>query len=470
MSKDEIWRWSAAELSTRIASREVSAREATLSAMHRLEQVNGHLNAVVATLGDEALEAADQADALLDRGIRIGPLHGIPVTTKINVDQKGCATSNGVVAYGRQMALEDSPPVANWRQAGAIIFGRTNTPAFSWRWFTDNDLHGRTLNPWDGRLTPGGSSGGSAASVAAGIGQLAHANDLGGSIRYPAYCCGVPGIRPTIGRVPAFNPSAEADRPFSAQLFGAQGVIARSVRDVRLGLLPMAHGDHRDPLWVPAPWSFPDAEPVRRVALFAPLPQECDVEVLAALDDAERVLAHSGYVVERKAPPSFEECATLWQTLVINEVRQAMFPEIEKLGDETIRVVARTMGAISPEVDLEGFSAAWMRRNSLLRAWQQFLRDYPVIVMPVSLKKPMWQDADQVGEEGMSAVLRAQSPLLALVPLGLPALVVPMGMRGGAPSGVQVVASRFREDLCFEVGEHLETAFPCTMAMDSVKG
>src|SRR5215203_2930111 len=137
--------------------------------------------------------------------------------------QRGLPTSNGVLAFRDVVAVEDSPVVANLRRAGAVIMGRTNTPAFSWRWFTDNALHGRTLNPWDAGVTPGGSSGGASAAVAAGIGAIAHGNDIGGSVRYPAYACGVAGLRPSAGRIPAFNPSAAAERPLSSQVLSAQG-------------------------------------------------------------------------------------------------------------------------------------------------------------------------------------------------------------------------------------------------------
>src|SRR5581483_1913957 len=153
---------------------------------------------------------------------------------------------------------------ANFRKAGAIVIGLTNTPEFSLRAFTDNPLHGQTYNPWDPAITCGGSSGGAAASIAAGIGCIAHGNDIGGSLRWPAACCGVATIKPTLGRVPAFNESATAERPPMAQLMSVQGPIARQVADVRLGLRALAQRDPRDPWWVPAPLEGPPpARPVK---------------------------------------------------------------------------------------------------------------------------------------------------------------------------------------------------------------
>lgn len=239
----EIWRLDAVDLAQAIRVRAISARQAVTACLERLEAVNPSINAVVDVLADEALAAAQAADEAVSRGAELGPLHGVPVTIKVNVDQAGRATTNGVVAFRDVIAKADSPPVANWRKAGAIIIGRTNAPAFSWRWFTDNDLYGATCNPWHPGITPGGSSGGAAAALAAGIGALAHGNDIGGSIRYPAYACGVAGIRPTFGRVPSYNPSATEERPLSMQIMSVQGPLARRVRDLRLGLV--AHGPVR---------------------------------------------------------------------------------------------------------------------------------------------------------------------------------------------------------------------------------
>jgi amidase len=156
MSRD-LWRLSAVDLARQISLREISCQEATASCLARLDAVNPRLNAVAEVRADEAMAAAAQADAMLERGETTGVLHGVPVTTKINVDQAGSATTNGVVAYRDSVAATDSPAVANLRNAGAIIIGRTNAPAFSFRWFTDNALHGRTLNPYDATRTPGGS-------------------------------------------------------------------------------------------------------------------------------------------------------------------------------------------------------------------------------------------------------------------------------------------------------------------------
>lgn len=242
---NELWRWSAGDLARGIRTRQISSREAVAACLQRTQAVNPTLNAIVQVLEREALAAADEADRAVARGDALGPLHGVPVTTKVNVDQAGLPTTNGVVAFKDVIARDDSPVVANLRKAGAVIFGRTNTPAFSFRWFTDNDLHGRTLNPWSKAHTPGGSSGGASSAVAAGMGPIAHGNDLAGSVRFPASCTGVFGLRPSFGRVPAFQPSAAEERPLAVQLMSVQGPLARTVADIRLALQAMAAADPR---------------------------------------------------------------------------------------------------------------------------------------------------------------------------------------------------------------------------------
>ena len=201
----EPWRLDASDLARLIRLGRLSSREAVTSCLARMDAVNSKLNAVVRRMDDEALAAADACDAARARGEALGRLHGVPVTTKINVDHRGHPTDNGAVALKDRIEPEDSPVVANLRKAGAVFIGRTNAPAFSMRIITDNGLHGRTFNPLDRAITPGGSSGGAGASVASGMGPIAQGNDIAGSVRIPAYCNGVIGLRTGLGRVPAYS-------------------------------------------------------------------------------------------------------------------------------------------------------------------------------------------------------------------------------------------------------------------------
>src|SRR5215475_13231309 len=198
------------------------------------------------------MRQADRVDAAIAKGESVGPLAGVPVTVKVNVDQAGFATTNGLKLQKDAIASVNNPVVENLVKAGAVILGRTNCPAVSYRWFTSNLIHGDTKNPRDPAITPGGSSGGAGAAVAAGIGHIAHGTDIAGSIRYPAYACGVHGLRPTVGRIPAFNPGLP-ERPIGPQISAVSGPLARTIGDIRIALAAMSAYDYRDPWWVPAP-------------------------------------------------------------------------------------------------------------------------------------------------------------------------------------------------------------------------
>ncbi|SDB70160.1 amidase family protein [Belnapia rosea] len=458
----ELWRWDATDLARAIRLRAISAREAVRSVLDRCTAVNPSINAVVLVLGDEALAAAEAADAAIARGEAVGPLHGVPVTTKINADQKGLPTSNGSTSWRDLIAPEDSAVVANLRAAGAIIVGRTNTPALSMRWFTENALHGRTLNPWSHGHTPGGSSGGAAAACAAGIGPIAHGNDLGGSVRYPAYACGIAGIRPSFGRVPAFNPTMAAERPLSGQLMSTQGPLARRVADLRIALTAMARGDARDPWWMPAPLDGPPMERPVRVALSVdPAGTGVHPEVAEAVRRAGRILEAAGYAVEEREPPDFAGTARDWDALAHGEARLFMAEIFERHGDAGAQDTYRYMLAHCPPNDLEGHLRLLARRTTRQRDWARFMAKVPLVLCPVSGEPPFPQGLDVAGQQGFDSVYRAQQPLLATPLLGLPSVSVPTGLTAeGLPMGVQIIAPRWREDLALDAAEVVEAACP----------
>jgi len=465
----DLWRWDAVELAAAIRTRRISSREATRAVLDRLAAVNPALNAVTVLLADQALAAADRADAAVRRGEALGPLHGVPVTIKENVDQEGAATANGVPAFKDLMATTDSPPVANWKRAGAVIVGRTNTPAFSLRWDTDNELRGRTFNPWSRRHTPGGSSGGAAASLAAGIAPLAHGNDLGGSIRYPAYCCGVAGIRPMLGRVPSYNQTAADERPPGTQLMSVQGPLARRVRDMRLGLAAMSARDPRDPWWAPAPLlGEPVARPVRVALTIDPAKGGVRADVAAAVREAGNALANAGYAVEEIEPPDVEGVAATWATICVNEMRHVTQPWIRKYGGAAInRSLDLTLAAV-PDVGLDGYMKALALRAKHIRDWTLFMERYPLVVGPVSTEPPFEIGFDTTSAERHAEVTRAQRLLVAVNLLGFPAVSVPTGVAGGLPLGVQVIGARYREDLCLDAAEAIEAQRPLPTPIEPV--
>lgn len=451
----ETWRLSAAELADRIRARQLSAREAAKSALDRLTAVNPAINAVVDCRPEEVLAQADAVDAALARGEDPGILAGVPVTVKVNIDQAGHATTNGVTLQRDLIAQSNSPVVDNLRRAGAIILGRTNTPAFSYRWFTSNQLHGTTRNPRDPLLTPGGSSGGAAAAVASGIGHLAHGTDIAGSIRYPAYACGVHGLRPTLGRVPAYNASLP-ERAIGPQLTAVSGPIGRTIQDLRLGLAAISASDPRDPWWVPAPLEGPS---LPKVAALCVRPDGLQVvpEVEAALHDAARRLRERGWRVDEiDALPPLKEAADLQITLWLGDGYATMEAAAIRENDPGALAALAGHKARAAALDLAGFSHTLTRRATLLRLWQQFMLDYPLVMLPVSAELPFTDQLDLQGEAAYARVWTAQMTQIGLPLLGLPALSVCTGMHGTSPLGVQLVAARYREDICLLAGEAIE--------------
>lgn len=458
----DLWRWDAVEVARAIRAREVSSREAVKSCLARIEAINPRINAIVDRMADEALQAADRADAAVKKGGEPGPLHGVPVTLKINVDIAGRPTSNGVVAFKDKVPSEESPCVIQWRNAGSVFVGRTNVPAFSTRYFTDNALHGRTLNPWDPKRTPGGSSGGAAAAVATGMGYLAHGNDRAGSIRYPSYACGVYGLRPTLGRIATFEPGVPETLAITTQLANTQGPLARSVRDLRLGTSTMMGRDARDPWWVPIPLSDTALRP-GRVAMCSGIPEaDVDPAVAAAVKRAGKWLADTGYEVEEAAPPHLHEAGSLFFTLVVsenavsNDDRAGTTKAIEVLGDEPCKRARRSMVASIRPLDYEGYVAALARRAALLRRWMVFFERYQFALLPISWQRPFPVDEDQKGEAAMAALLQAQVPILAASTLGLPGLACPATLADGVPVGVQLVGPRYGEEMLFAAAEAIE--------------
>jgi amidase len=452
---DDLWRLPAADLAHLIRSKKVSAKEAATSALSRLDAVNPKINAVIDHRPEDVLEQAAIVDAAIARGEDAGLLAGVPVTVKVNIDQQGFATTNGLKLQRDVIAAGSNPVIDNLRKAGAVILGRTNCPAFSYRWFTTNLIHGDTKNPRDASLTPGGSSGGAGAAVAAGIGHIAHGTDIAGSIRYPAYVCGVHGLRPTVGRVAAFNASLP-ERPIAAQISAVSGPLARTIGDLRIALEAMSARDVRDPWWVPAPLQGPEM-PKRAALCLNPDGLETVAEVKAAVVEAGKRLARAGWTVEEIADtPPLREAAD-WQTkLWLGDGYEAQLEAAEQEGDPGALACLRGNRSKVFPFDQASFSKALMRRATLSRQWLLFLEKYPVLLIPVSGELPFPDHLDCKDEASFARVWRAQLTQIAIPFMGLPGLTVATGLVGRIPVGVQVVASRYREDLCLLAGEAIE--------------
>ncbi|MBR1276736.1 amidase family protein [Bradyrhizobium sp. AUGA SZCCT0283] len=458
----DLWRLSAAEIASLIRSKKVSAKEAATAALARLDAVNPKINAVVDHRPEDVLAQASAVDAAIGRGEDAGSLGGVPVTVKVNIDQEGFATTNGLKLQRDAIAKSNSPVIDNLRKSGAVILGRTNCPAFSYRWFTTNLIHGDTRNPRDPGITPGGSSGGAGAAVAAGIGHIAHGTDIAGSIRYPAYACGVHGLRPTMGRIAAFN-AALPERPIGPQISAVSGPLARTIGDIRIALAAMSAKDYRDPWWVPAPLEGP-AMPKRVAMCLNPDGLDPVPEVKAAVADAGKRLARAGWIVEEIAnTPPLREAADLQTKLWLGDGYEAQLEAAEREGDPGALACLRGNRAKVHPFDL---SKTLTRRATLTREWLAFFENYAVLLMPVSGELPFPDQLDRKDEASFARVWHAQLPQIAIPFMGLPGLTVSTGLVGRVPVGVQLVSGRYREDLCLAAGEAIEAGGTPSAAID----
>ncbi|MFW5641872.1 MAG: amidase [Roseicyclus sp.] len=461
-----LWQWSATEIARATRARVVSAREVTEAALARMEAVNPGLNAVVESLAEEARAEAAALDA---RAAPKGPLHGVPVTIKINVDQKGHATSNGVAAYRDLVAPDDAPVVRNLKEAGAVVIGRTNTPEFSFRAETDNPLFGMTHNPWGPHVSAGGSSGGAASAVMAGIGALAHGNDIGGSLRFPASATGAVTLKPGLGRVPAWNPGQKAERGLLAQSMSVQGLIARNAGDLALSMPALIAPDPRDPFHVPLPWRGPALDdPVRVAVARDDFGFGLHPEVATALDRAASALSDAGYAVTEAEPPRVFEAGNLGYGAILGELAALVGPDIAAHGSDIVKASFETRFEIFPPLAGADLLRAMAERSGHARAWSLFLEEYPLLLSPFLLKPFFRPGRDIEGLAGARETLGEAQWSLAVSFTGLPAGVLPTHLAdlpdGPRPIGVQIAGRRWREDLIVEAMRAIEARIPplCT--------
>jgi amidase len=278
-------------------------------------------------LAEQALDAARAADRAVASGGELPPLHGVPFTVKGNIDLAGTPTTHGIKALAAaypavDAPAVDAPAVERMRAAGAIPLGHTNLPDFAIGWHTDSELWGATVNPWDRSRTPGASSGGEAVALAAGMTPLGLGNDTLGSLRWPAQCCGVTALQPTLGRIPHATTVEPADMPISNQLLGVTGPMARRVADLRAALAATAGPTWRDPWTVPAPLRGPaPARPIRVAVVTDPAGQGTPGQVREGVRAAAEALAGAGYAVEEAEPPPVALAAKTCLDIFIPPVR-----------------------------------------------------------------------------------------------------------------------------------------------------
>lgn len=457
MATDDLFKLDASATAAAIRAGRITSRQAVEAALARMDAVNPAINAVVHRFDDQALAAADAADLAVKAGGPLGALHGVPVTSKIDTDLAGHATTTGLVAMKEVIVAEDGIPTANLKKAGAVIIGQTNVPAFCYRWFASNDLHGITRNPHDLTRSPGGSSGGAAASVAAGIGALAQGNDVAGSLRLPGSVNGVYAMKGTMGLLPTFNPSQDGESTIGLQIGASEGVMTRSVRDLRLGMSVLAMPDPRDPDQVPAPAvTTAQRQPCRVAMWLGDGDTPVDSAVAAVVRQAAGWLTDAGYVVDEVAPPHLSEMAELWMALLYADASAPVREIFMELGDEAFRRSFQFTADSLPKFDQDAHTEGWVRRMAIRRAWAVFFQTYPLVLTPTACVLPLPIDHDTIDVATMDQIIRAYRPLPLVAGLGVPGLTVPAGKVGGLPVGVQIISRWFDDERCLTAAEVME--------------
>jgi amidase len=439
---DELCFASATWLAEAIRTRRISSLEAVDACLARIQAVNPAINAVV-RLTEDARERARDADAALARGKLAGPLHGVPFTIKDSLDTAGVVTTAGTVGWRDRVPTTDATVVTRLKAAGGILLGKTNTPEFTWSDETDNDVFGRTSNPYDLERTPGGSSGGAAAIVAAGGSPFDIGSDTGDSIRQPAHVCGIAGLKPTSGRVPRTGHWPGYQGLFES--FTQLGPMARRVEDLGLLLPILAGPDGEDPHVVPAPLGDPSdvAVATLRVVTFTdngirtPTP-----ETVAAVEAAARAVETAGARVRAEVPPGLDEAWDAWDGLIRADGFAWLHRLIEAAGTPGWGSYA-TRDWITPGEPLPGDQMTQLieRADGIRGRLLRWIRDVDLIVCPA-----MPQPAIRHGESSASWFGDTYSDVHNLT--GWPAVVVRGGTSNeGLPIGVQLVARPWREDV-----------------------
>ncbi len=456
----------AVELAALIRRRALSPVEITRAVLERIERLNGRLGAYVLVHAERALEQARLAEQAVMAGRPLGPLHGLPVSIKDNLWTAGDRTTSGSRLLADFVPPEDTPSVAGLRAAGAIFVGRTNLPEFAWRGSTDNPLFGESRNPWDPTRTPGGSTGGGAAAVAAGLAPLALGSDGAGSIRIPASFCGLVGLKPTFGRVPMYP------APGGHELVAHVCPLARTVRDVALMMSVIARYDRRDPFALPDDGmnylAACDERLVEardgaaiRVAWsadlgFAPVEPETR-EICAA---AARSLADAGLKVD-EASPDLGDPSFILQTLYGGAqagAHAARPPEQKAQMDPALVAYAEASAGLSVVDYLRALAA----RQALVDTLRRFFERYDLLLTP-TLCLPAFP-LGVVGPREVAGHAVTHLGWTLCYPFnysGQPAISVPAGWSAsGLPVGLQIVGRRLEDALVLRAAATLEALRP----------
>jgi Asp-tRNA(Asn)/Glu-tRNA(Gln) amidotransferase A subunit family amidase len=468
MSEDSISEptfLSASDMAEHIRKRDISPVELAETHLAKIERLNPKLNAFVhvdsTRVRLEALAAESAVSQRKTSGRPLGPLHGVPISIKSSLEVADLRCESGTRLRAGFIATHDAPLVARLKNAGAIVLGVTNTPELLMAWETDNLLYCRTNNPWDLERTPGGSSGGEAAAIAAGMSAGGVGSDGGGSIRVPAHFSGICGLKPTPGRIPSTGHYPVSGGPFA--LLGVVGPMARTVADLKVLFEVMQGPDDGDTCAAPVPLRWPSHEEARKlkVGYFeddgrTPVTPETRAAVRTAAD----ALRRAGFEVEPFRPAGLEEARELWRKFFIVSGGMLIRPMFRGREHDVSPILKQflEMSAAEPPLTAETLLDAWIRRDSLRAEFFAQMREYPILLCPAAAI-PAFRHSERSWEiEGKTVnYFDAWSYTEWFNLLGNPAAVVPVGHSPeGLPVGVQIVGRPWEEEQVLTVAAALE--------------
>jgi Asp-tRNA(Asn)/Glu-tRNA(Gln) amidotransferase A subunit family amidase len=451
----------AVALADRIRKKEISPVEVVEAHLEQIEKLNPRLNAFVHVDAERARHAARDAASAIAQGKRLGPLHGIPVSIKSSIEVAGMRCESGTRLRAGFVPTQDAPLVARLRAAGAIVLGVTNTPEFLMAWETDNLLYGRTNSPWDLSRSPGGSSGGEAAAIAAGLSAGGVGSDGGGSIRVPAHFSGICGLKPTPGRIPSTGHFPASAGPFAS--IGVVGPMARTVADLKVLFEAMQGPDIGDTSAAPVPLYWPSERETKNLSIGyfeddgrTPVTPE----TRAAVRTAAEALRNAGFPVEPFQPEGLEEARQLWRVYFVAAGGMLLRPLFKGRESDLSPVLKNflELSAAEPALTADGLLDAWIRRDLLRARFLAQMQRFPILLCPVAAI-PAFRHGERSWQvEGKTvSYLDAWSYTEFFNLLGNPAAVVPVGRSAeNLPIGVQIVGRPWEEEEVLSVAAVLE--------------
>ncbi|MDX6459851.1 MAG: amidase [Acidobacteriaceae bacterium] len=449
----------AVELLAMLRRKQISPLELADEYIQQIERLNPQLHALV---DFDAERVRAQARALQDAAGNRGPLFGLPMTLKASIATAGYRCELGSLLHRGHVPRENATVVDRAMQAGAVILGTTNCPEFLMAYETDNRLYGRTANPWNTERTAGGSSGGEAAAIAAGLSAAGLGSDSGGSVREPAHFTGICSLKPTPGRIPSRGHLAAGDGPFS--ILGAIGPMARTVRDVTLLFITLSGQDERDPVSPPIGVRNESLEDLKRVPIgFFEEDGPVTVETRQVVRDAARALESQGFKVRPFKPQALEEARQLWWKFFVRGGAMLLDPLVKTRHAELSPTFLDFLSIAhrEPPLSAEELLSAWMDLDYVRRKLLAEMESFPILLCPVCAipafrhGERSW-DVDGRRLEYLDAMRYTQWFNL----LGAPAAVVPVGRSPeGLPIGVQIAGRPFEDERVLGIAAAVEAGF-----------